>query len=125
MKSKLFDKNRPKFIALEARMPSHKTILKSMGYRPISKDRKVWAKPVAYHLFVVRLDKKHPVFFNYFMSIQNKLTTQSRVVMNDALEGDFFHSLLTAEYETRIMENVIGSQPMNFTTGAEHYTDIL
>lgn len=81
------------------------TALRRMGYRHMGKG--VWAKPVAYHLFTVRLVKDVPTFTNYFLGAKKKILVYDNHVISDK-DGGYEDSLKFAEYSTRTNVGSLG-----------------
>jgi len=85
-------------------MEKNEEILTSMGYRLLKPG--VWAKPVAYHLFMFEVDKK--LWTNFFkganeaLCIWNSETYKEEDWVTDAGgEPDFLYFLKYSEYNTR------------------------
>lgn len=73
-----------------------KNALTKMGYRPLSK--KVWCKPVGYHVLTVRMKGKEAVLINNFNGKAKILTWNSTVLD----KKDYVESIKCAEANTNL-----------------------
>jgi hypothetical protein len=100
-----------------------KDALLRMGYRKMDDDGHIWGKPVAYHLFAVRIVGKVATFFNYFKGMKKiELWESKKIVLN----GDSYEAAIKfIEYGTRTNISARLDSDFGFITAEQTFEDVL
>ena len=100
-----------------------KDALLRMGYRNMDGDGQVWGKPVAYHLFAVRIVGKVATFFNYFKGMNKIELWESKKIKDD---GDGYEAAIKfIEYGTRCNVGARFDSDFGFITAEQTFEEIL
>lgn len=95
-----------------------KQALRSMGYRPLATG--VWAKPIAYHLLVVKMHKGQAELENHFVGAGGQKLLWDRHTLS---AENYTESIKLAEYATRT--DIYQQSDYQFILPEERFADIL
>lgn len=98
--------------------------MKRLGYRHMGKG--AWGKPVAYHLFLIKMKGKVAEFTNYFRGANDKIYVfNSHTIEDTDNSGGYEHSIKFAEYDTRTDVGGTGRSDFGFITPEDVFSDLI
>lgn len=102
-----------------------KLAMTRMGYRDMGNGQ-VWAKPVAYHLYTIRMIDGVAKFTNYFLGAQRQmLVWNSQEITDTEDSGGYELSIKYAEYGTRCDVGNRFDSDFGFASQAEVFATML